>query len=482
MAPSRPKLEPAPLFDRRLLLAFLTERLPRDKAERHAGAVWRAAAAAGVAAPAAGGSGGWAWLERVAGLPAWVREELPRRFALTTSRVARASSSASGDTTKLVVELADGHRVEAVVMRHAKGRTTLCVSSQVGCKMGCAFCATGTLGELGNLHGGEVVEQLVHARALGVDVRNVVFMGMGEPLNNYDAVLDAYTMLTDRRVFALSPARVTVSTVGVVGRMRQLVRDMPGVSLALSLHAPNQALRERIVPTARAFPLPKILAALDEYLGQKPDGSMKTMIEYCVLRGVNDSEECARELGELLGTRNVIVNLIPWNPAESSMPFEPPEPSAVQRMVDVLTAEPYKLFTTVRHEMGADIAGACGQLALVDRKANVKAVASREQESSTAPGTPTGRPLADIEDLCSGTGPARAHATPSSSPTRGKIPSPGPAPRATETTRGPDPDTVRVHALLRAVWEVLYYYYDRVVSAVERAIGIPLASPARWRC
>jgi adenine C2-methylase RlmN of 23S rRNA A2503 and tRNA A37 len=143
----------------------------------------------------------------------------------------------------MIVELAGGDVVEACVMRHAKGRTTLCVSSQVGCKMGCTFCATGTLGELGNLSAGEICEQLAHA-SRGDAVRNVVFMGMGEPLNNYRNVIDAIEAMTSDKGFGLSPAKITVSTVGVIPRMRTLRRDAPGTRLALSLHAPNQALRQ----------------------------------------------------------------------------------------------------------------------------------------------------------------------------------------------------------------------------------------------
>jgi adenine C2-methylase RlmN of 23S rRNA A2503 and tRNA A37 len=151
----------------------------------------------------------------------------------------------------------------------------------------------------------------------GVGVRNVVFMGMGEPLNNYDAVLAALGPMTDPQCFALAPARCTVSTVGVIPNMRRLVHDAPGVSLALSLHAPNQRLREQIVPTATAYKLPALMAALDYYLASGP--KVRTMVEYCVLGGVNDSEECARELGELLRGRDIILNLIPYNPTDVPM-------------------------------------------------------------------------------------------------------------------------------------------------------------------
>ena len=276
MPPQR-RLTRRSLLDVPALVAFLERGLgpeKRETAERHARAIVSSAVAA-----VRGG------LDRVdlsssafPHLPAFAREGIPAEFDLFTTTVAEASTSADGSTTKIVVSLQDGHRVEAVVMRHDKGRNTLCVSSQVGCKMGCTFCATGTLGELGNLTGGEILEQLAHAdrlllateneRAPAPDavpaapaaragIRNVVFMGMGEPLNNYAAVLAALGPMTDPRGFALAPRHVTVSTVGVVPRIRTLARDAPGVRLALSLHAPepnpprtNRSDRHRLSPSA----------------------------------------------------------------------------------------------------------------------------------------------------------------------------------------------------------------------------------------
>ena len=399
MAPAR-KLTRTSLFDRSALMSFLEDGLgPKrgmDTAAKHCRAILHAAvrdAEAGLDAVDLSKS-------RVPGIPQFARDQIPRKFALVTTTIADCQTSKDGSTTKMVVETQDGHRVESVVMRHDKGgRVTLCVSSQVGCKMGCTFCATGTLGELGNLTSGEILEQLVHANRLfngngnaddsrddpaddtqtdnrdrddkdkrrvsgtGRGVRNLVFMGMGEPLNNYDSVVDAIGPMTDPTAFGLAPSKVTVSTVGVVPKMRRLIVDAPGVCLALSLHAPNQALRERIVPTATAYKLPDILAALDHYLAA---GGPKTsaMIEYCVLGGVNDSVECARELGHLMRDRDVIVNLIPYNPTDVPMGHEPPTPEAVRAMYSVLTGREFKVFTTVRHEMGQDISGACGQLAL----------------------------------------------------------------------------------------------------------------------
>jgi adenine C2-methylase RlmN of 23S rRNA A2503 and tRNA A37 len=381
MAPKR-TLGRHSFFDAPALLAFLEDGLgpgKRDTAERHRRTIQEAAVAA-----ADRGSGTLDLsVAAVPNLPAFARERLPEAFALLTSSVDSVATSGDGTTAKFVVKLQDGHRVESVLMRHDGGRNTLCVSSQVGCKMGCTFCATGTLGELGNLTSGEILEQLAHARRFAAAkgngetdavafraaeasaaVTNVVFMGMGEPLNNYDAVCASLGLLSDARGFAVAPSRVTVSTVGVVPKMLALARDSPEVRLALSLHAPNQALREKIVPTATAYPLPKIMAALDAYLAAGTRARTRAMIEYCVLGGVNDEEAHAFELGELLRGRDVIVNLIPFNPTDTPMGHTPPTREAVQAMAAVLAGPPFGLRTTVRKEMGQDIAGACGQLAL----------------------------------------------------------------------------------------------------------------------
>ena len=184
---------------------------------------------------------------------------------------------------------------------------------------------------------------------------------MGEPLNNYASVMEAIEVMRDDKGFGLSASKITVSTVGVIPRMRTLTRDAPGTCLALSLHAPTQELRQKIVPTAKAYKLDDLMVVLDEYLASGP--KMKTMIEYCVLGGVNDDETCAEQLGELLRGKEVIVNLIPLNPTDTPAGHVPPKPEAVQKMLEILTRR-FGLFTTVRHEMGQDISGACGMLSL----------------------------------------------------------------------------------------------------------------------
>ena len=185
-------------------------------------------------------------------------------FVRFTTKVVERNESIRGDTTKLLLELQDGHRIETVIMRHV-AHATVCVSSQIGCQMGCRFCATGTMGIIGNLTSGEILEQLVRADAIS-KIRNVVFMGMGEPLNNYEHVKRAVLAMTDEKRFGLSGRHVTVSTVGVLKSMQRMTEDMAFVNLALSLHAPNQEVRLKIVPAAAAHKLDKLLDAVDLHI------------------------------------------------------------------------------------------------------------------------------------------------------------------------------------------------------------------------
>ena len=353
-------------------------------------------------------------LEAVPGLPQGFRRALEEGgFKALTSSVLDRQEAGGGRLTKLVVGLQDGNRVEACIIRHAvqgggeggqttelapeerlageepptscsiledagaapvkksrSARTTLCVSSQVGCKMACKFCATGTMGELGNLSAGEILEQVLHAMSTD-PVRNIVFMGMGEPLNNYKAVLDAVRVLVDPRAFGLSPNRVTVSTVGVIPRIIQMSTDCPAVNLALSLHAPTQDLRVSIVPSAKAYPLPRLMQACLDW--QEKTGK-RLLVEYVVLADVNDSLECAQKVGELLDEFDVLVNLIPWNPTESGdeTGCKVPEKQQVKKFQQALV-DGFDILCTVRQEFGQEVQGACGQLALKHGEGSVGA-------------------------------------------------------------------------------------------------------------
>eukprot|EP00602_Paraphysomonas_sp_CaronLab_P000185 CAMPEP_0185028916 /NCGR_PEP_ID=MMETSP1103-20130426/14996_1 /TAXON_ID=36769 /ORGANISM="Paraphysomonas bandaiensis, Strain Caron Lab Isolate" /LENGTH=459 /DNA_ID=CAMNT_0027563495 /DNA_START=44 /DNA_END=1420 /DNA_ORIENTATION=- len=326
-------------------------------------------------------------------VPKAVEKELKEGFSHFTSKVVEKSVSSRGDTTKLLIELQDGHRIETVVIQHL-GHTTVCVSSQVGCQMGCRFCATGTMGIIGDLTSGEIVEQVVYANQVS-KVRNVVFMGMGEPLNNYENVKLAVEFLVDSKRLGLSARHVTVSTVGVVKYMKRLTDELTNVNLALSLHAPNQEVRLKIVPAAAGHHIDKLIDAIDYHVSRsKPNKRtlMKVtsvMIEYILIKDVNDLEEHAHELGKLLAPRrkHILLNLIPYNPTDvPGQNFEPPTQDSIDRFYQICTSDEYQIFSRVRQEMGQDIAGACGQLAL-------------KNPSAVSPETVT----RDIEDIGSNT-------------------------------------------------------------------------------
>jgi len=243
------------------------------------------------------------------------------------------------------------------------------------------------MGLLANLTAGEIVEQLVHANAV-IHIRNVVFMGMGEPLNNYAAVKAAIELMTHPQGFALRQRSVTVSTVGVIPFIERLAQDLPRVSLALSLHAPTQELRQIIVPSAKAFKLDRLMAAIDAYQAAT---HQRVFVEYVVLGpDVNCTQEHARQLGELLRAKDVVVNLIPWNPILSpGMEFEAPPAGAIAAFQAVLRTS--GLPSTVRQEKGQDVAAACGQLVLEHG-------GRRREGEESSQGVPMGS-VRDVEDL-----------------------------------------------------------------------------------
>ncbi|XP_020584208.1 uncharacterized protein LOC110027216 isoform X2 [Phalaenopsis equestris] len=330
-------------------------------------------------------------LDEVPSLPAPAYPILRSKFKVMTSSLISATDSMDGLTTKLLIRLQKGNLVEAVIMRYdprlgkydgkprpGGQRSTLCVSSQVGCKMACKFCATGTMGFKNNLSSGEIVEQLVLASRFS-DIRNVVFMGMGEPLNNFTAVVEAIQIMMGSP-FQLSPKRITVSTVGIIHSINKFHDTLPNVNLAVSLHAPDQDIRCQIMPSARAFPLGRLMEALRAY---QEKSQQKIFIEYIMLDGVNDLERHAHQLGKLLQTLEVVVNLIPFNPIGTFSSFRASTQQNVKLFQKVLRGS-YNIRTTIRQQMGEDISGACGQL-----------VVNLSEQRSTG----NERLLADIEDL-----------------------------------------------------------------------------------
>jgi len=288
------------------------------------------------------------------------REEL-RRIARVEhlGEIARIRS-ADGETTRLVFRLADGLRIETVAMQD-DDRRTVCVSSQAGCALQCDFCATGQLGLGRNLTAGELVDQVIQAAKLfpGHErpATNVVFMGMGEPLQNYDAVVRAVCLLSLEMGLAISAAHVTVSTAGLVPMIHRLAADLPRVGLAISLNATTDEVRTRLMPINRRYPLAELMAAAAATA--KASGRRWVTFEYALIDGVNDSDEDARRLVRMTSSFPCKINLIPFNPVPDRSYRRPPV-ERIERFAAILADR--RRTVTVRWSKGDDITAACGQL------------------------------------------------------------------------------------------------------------------------
>ena len=266
-------------------------------------------------------------------------------------------------TVKYLLRLEDAEGVEAVYIPE-KRRITFCISSQIGCPLGCTFCLTAKMGLVRNLTAGEIAGQaavLAGEHRLRANEFNLVFMGMGEPLNNYDAVLSAFRVLTDAEGFGIAPRRITLSTAGVVPGLRRLAAERPRPRIAVSLSATTDALRNELMPINRAYPL----AQLFETLREIPLAPRERItLEYVLLRGINDSPEDALRLAALAGKMPVKVNLIPYNEA-AVKEYAPTRLPGALALRDLLLAR--GIPSSVRRRRGADISAACGQLAILDR-------------------------------------------------------------------------------------------------------------------
>jgi 23S rRNA (adenine2503-C2)-methyltransferase len=315
-------------------------------------------------------AGGAESFEQMTDLPRALRAQLAEAFVPLCSRVVRHLRSAD-DTHKLLLEVRDGKRIECVLIQE-DGRRTACISTQVGCGMGCVFCASGLGGVERNLTAGEILEQLVRLRNLPQKdeggrrkdelnssfqrLTHIVVMGMGEPLANLDGLLEALDVATAKGGLGIGARHITISTVGLPAKIRRLADLGRQYHLAVSLHAPNDPLRTRIVPTNDKVGLREILDAADDFFART---GRQVTYEYVLLRGINDDVSHARELARLLQGRKAHVNLIPFNDVEG-LPYRRPANEAVAAFSEVLRRS--GLSVKVRKRKGADIDAACGQL------------------------------------------------------------------------------------------------------------------------
>lgn len=294
--------------------------------------------------------------EEMTNIPKALADKCRNRFDYTMLRIVRMQESAIDGTRKYLFELADGNTVESVLMRYKHGNS-VCISSQVGCRMGCRFCASTLDGLERNLLPSEMLDQIYAiSRHTGERVSNVVVMGSGEPLDNYDHLLRFIGILTDDNGLHISQRNVTVSTCGIVPKMRQLAERKLQITLALSLHAATDEKRRELMPVANSCSLRELMEVCAYYFAQT---GRRITFEYSLVKGLNDANEDAKQLAALVGHLNCHVNLIPVNPVK-----ERDYVQSERRTVDSFKnkLEKYGINVTIRKEMGRDIDGACGQL------------------------------------------------------------------------------------------------------------------------
>lgn len=289
---------------------------------------------------------------------------LEENFAIQT--LAEHTKQVSKDgTVKLLLKLDDGNLIETVMMRHKFG-LSVCVTTQVGCNIGCSFCASGLLKKSRDLTSGEITEQIMKIQlhldeaGQGEKVSHIVVMGIGEPFDNFTHLNNFLTTVKDHKGLAIGPRHITVSTSGLADKIREFADKDQGVNLAVSLHAPNNELRTRIMKINKAIPIEKLMQAIDYYLEKT---NRRITLEYILLKDVNDQREHALELAELVGDRRrslVNVNLIPYNPVDEHSQYQRSENDSIKGFYDTLKKQGVSV--SVRLEHGADIDAACGQL------------------------------------------------------------------------------------------------------------------------
>lgn len=293
--------------------------------------------------------------EEMSNLSESVLRLLNEHFEL--SRLEKVIESKSTDgTIKYLYSLKDGHLIETVIMNHGYGHS-VCVTTQVGCNMGCRFCASGVLKKQRNLTSGEIMSQVIETeRSFGKRITHIVVMGIGEPFDNYDHLMSFLKNVNDHRGLELGARHVTVSTCGIVPKIKNFADEKMQINLAISLHAPNNEIRNKIMPINKAYPIETLIDAIKHYMSRT---NRRITIEYIMLRDLNDQKEHAIELAKLLKGLNVYVNLIPYNEVIEA-PFKRSTAEAMDEFADIL--KKMGINATLRKEQGHDIDAACGQL------------------------------------------------------------------------------------------------------------------------
>ena len=282
------------------------------------------------------------------------RNRLMMDFSFSTIHICQVERDE--DVSKYLFSLSDGEHIEAVLMYHDYG-LSICISSQVGCNMGCKFCESGRRKKVRNLSTGEMVEQILQVeKDCKRRISHVVVMGIGEPFDNYENICHLIEIINHPKGLAIGARHITISTCGVIPKIKEFINFPYQVNLAISLHASNDALRRQIMPIAKVYPLDELMKVLKEYLKKT---NRRLTFEYILLKGINDKEENAKQLSQLLSGMNAYVNLIPYNETEN-LQFERSNTVQIAKFYDILKKN--KICVTIRREFGSKISAACGQL------------------------------------------------------------------------------------------------------------------------
>ena len=302
----------------------------------------------------------WLYIKRVASFDLMTNlkkdliKYLKENFNMDTLKLVKKQSDI--DVKKYLFELYDGNKIEAVLMKHDYGNS-LCVSTEVGCNMGCHFCESGRLKKLRNLNAFELVLQILKVEEdIEERISHVVLMGIGEPFDNYDNVMKFINIINDPKGINIGIRHITISTCGIIPKIREFTNEKIGVNLAISLHAPTDLIRDKIMPINKVYKIGDIMDAVRDYIAKT---NRRVTFEYILLKDVNDSEKCAKNLAELLKGINCYVNLIPYNET-SNIEYKTSPKVTINRFYDILKEN--NIIVTIRREFGSKVSAACGQL------------------------------------------------------------------------------------------------------------------------